>query len=224
MNKFFLPVFLLLVLVLPFGQSVVFADSLQQETDVFDDKALIQGYVDKLAGSSKDLLLAMINDDDLAPHKKVAAVHVFRQDFALQMVSQEKLIIERVLLRQFQRSNSIYLQVEIVHTLLVMDRFRYFDSMMPLLVQKMDHYNTYANEMAYEAIEDINASGAQRAREARIIFNTLRKTFFLTRKKLEKADPFDPRLRNKLKLLRWTIKVLGTEELKSLPPEVISLM
>ena len=64
----------------------------------------------------------------------------------------------------------------------------------------------------------------QTAREARIEFNTLRKIFFLSRKKLKAADPSDPKLRNKLQLLRWSIKVLGTEELKSLPPEVISLM
>jgi len=69
-----------------------------------------------------------------------------------------------------------------------------------------------------------SSSGTQRAREARIEFNTLRKVFFLSRKKIQGEDPQGPRLHNKLQLLRWSIKVLGTEELKSLPPEVISLM
>ena len=192
--------------------------------DIFDDKALIQGYADKLANASKDLLLAMINDDDLSAYKKAASVRVFRDKFASQLVSHERSIVERVLLRQLQRSGSVHLQIEIMHALVLMDRFRYFDTMVPLLIQKMDHYDPYVNELAYAALEDVNSSGAQRAREARIEFNTLRKIFFLSRKKLQASDPSDLKLRNKLQLLRWSIKVLGTEELKSLPPEVISLM
>ena len=192
--------------------------------DIFDDKALIEGHAAKLVNASKDLLLAMMNDDDLYVYKKTAAVRVFREKFAAQMVSRERSIIERVLLRQLQRSGAVHLQIEIMHTLVIMDRFRYFDTMAPLLIQKMDHYDPYVNELAYAALQDINASGVQRSREARIEFNTLRKIFFLSRNKLKAADPSDPKLRNKLQLLRWSIKVLGTEELKSLPPEVISLM
>ncbi len=192
--------------------------------DIFDDKSLIEGYAVKLTDAAKDLLLAMINDDDLYIYKKSAAVRVFRNSFAAQLVLRERSIVERVLLRQLQRSGTVHLQIEIMHTLVIMDRFRYFETMVPLLIQKMDHYDPYVNELAYAALEDINASGIQRAREARIEFNTLRKIFFLSRKKLQTADPIDPKLRNKLQLLRWSIKVLGTEELKSLPPEVISLM
>jgi hypothetical protein len=192
--------------------------------DIFDDKILIEGHAGKLTGAPKDLLLAMINDDDLYIYKKTAAVRVFRNTFAAQMVSRERSIVERMLLRQLQRSGAVHLQIEIMHVLVMMDRFRYFDTMVPLLIQKMDHYDPYVNELAYAALENINGAGAQRAREARIEFNTLRKTFFLSRKKLKTADPLDLKLRNKLQLLRWAIKVLGTEELKSLPPEVISLM
>ena len=208
----------------PAAASVVAASSGFGVADIFDDKALIEGYAGKLANASKDLLLAMINDDDLYGYKKAAAVRVFREKFAPQMVSRERSIIERVLLRQLQRSGAVHLQIEIMHALVILDRFRYFDTMVPLLIQKMDHYDPYVNELAYAALENINTSGAQRAREARIEFNTLRKIFFLSRKKLQSADPSDIKLRNKLQLLRWSIKVLGTEELKSLPPEVIGLM
>lgn len=192
--------------------------------DIFDDKTLIDGYAAKFAEASKDFLLAMINDDGLYIYKKTAAVRVFRDTFATQMVSRERTIVERMLLRQLQRSGAMHLQVEIMHTLVIMDRFRYFDTMVPLLIQKMDYYDPYINELAYAALQDINTSGVQRAREARIEFNTLRKIFFLSRKKLQTADPLDASLRNKLQLLRWSIKVLGVEELKKLPAEVISLM
>ncbi len=192
--------------------------------DIFDDKALIAGYAAKLVNASKDLLLAMINDEALSAYKKAAAVRVFRDKFALQIVSHERIIVERVLLRQMQRLNSIYQQIEIMHTLVMMDRSRYFDSMAPLLLQKMDHYDVFVNELAFAALEDINAAVAPRTREARIELNTLRKVFFLSRKKLQNADPLEPKLRNKLQVLRWAIKVLGTEELKTLPSEVIALM
>ncbi len=229
MNKRLVPVCVLGLLFLAGWQvesrAAAAAFAAENSTDIFNDKALIQGYVDKLAGSSKDLLLAMINDDDLAAHKKAAAVGIFRREFAAQVVSRERTIIERVLLRQLQRAGgSVHLQIELMHTLVVLDRFRYFDSMVPLLIQKMDHYDAYVNDLAYAALEDINSLGAARPREARIVFNTLRKTFFLSRKKLQTADPLDPRLRNKFQLLRWSIKVLGTDQLKSLPPEVIGLM
>ncbi len=192
--------------------------------DIFDDKALIEGYASKLVDAPKDLLLAMINDDGLYVYKKAAAVRVFREKFASQIVSNARVIVERVFLRQLQRSGLVHLQIEIMHALVIMDRFRYFESMVPLLIQKMDHYDVYVNEMAYQAIGDINSSGTQRAREARIVLNTLRKVFFLSRKKLLTADPLDSKLRNKLQLLRWSIKVLGTDELKTLPLEVINLM
>ena len=204
--------------------SVAAASSGFVSPDIFDDKALIAGYSLKLADAPKDLLLAMLNDDGLYIYKRTAAVRVFRERFAAQMVSRERSIIERVLLRQLQRTSAVYFQIEIMHTLVIMDRFRYFDTMAPLLIQKMDHYDPYINDLAYSAMENINAAGNQRPREARIEFNTLRKIFFLSRKKLKSADPADPKLRNKLQLLRWSIKVLGTEELKGLPPEVISLM
>ena len=192
--------------------------------DFFDDKALIQGYTTKLLPAPKDLLLAMINDEGLHAYRKAAAVKVFREKFAPAMVSRERVIIEKVLLQQLQRSLIVPLQIEILHTLVVMDRFRYYEPMVPIVVRKMDHYDAYVNELAYEALVNINTSEVTRPREARIVFNALRKIFFLSRKKLKTADTLDPKMHNKFELLRWAIKILGTEELKRLPLEVISLM
>jgi hypothetical protein len=200
------------------------ASTLSAAADIFDDKALIQGYAVKLSSAPKDLLLAMINDVGLYAYKKAAAVRVFRDKYAPQMVSRERVIIEKVLLRQLETSGVVHLQIEIMHTLVVMDRFRYYESMVPILVRKMDHYDPYVNELAFTAMEEINANGITRPREARIVFNTLRKVFFLSRKKLKTEDPLDSKLRNKFQLLRWAIKILGTDELKKLPPEVIGLM
>ena len=191
---------------------------------IFDDKMLIEGYAVKLANSPKDVLLAMINDDSLNVYKKAAAIRIFRIHFAPQIVQRERVIIERVMLRQLERASSVFVQVELMHVLVLLDRYRYFDAMVPMLLQKLDHYDAAVNEMAYEALNDIIDNGNARTREARIIFNTLRKTFFLTRKKLQDADPADPRIKNKLQILRWSVKVLGTDELKNLPKEVISLM
>ncbi len=224
MNRSFLIAVCLLVSCLASSVGAQASAPLSVAADIFDDKALIVGYTAKLSTATKDLLLAMINDDELNIHKKTAAVVVFRQKFASQAVSKEKSIVERVFLRQLQRINSVYFQIEIMRALLIIDRYRYFDSMMPLLIQRMDHYEPYVNELAYAAIEDILSVGNQRPREARIVLNTLRKIFFLTRKKIAKEDPSQAKLRNKLQLLRWSIKVLGVDELKSLPPEVISLM
>jgi hypothetical protein len=191
---------------------------------IFNDKLLIEGYSGKLSSTSKDVILAMINDDTLVPYRKAAAVRVLRLRFAPQIVTRERSIVERVLLRQMEISTSVYVQVELMHCLVILDRYRYFEAMVPALIRKIDHYDNTASEMAYASIMDINALGNQRAREARIEFNTLRKIFFLMRKKLDAASPLDVRLKNKLNLLKWSIKVLGTEEIKNLPKEVINLM
>ncbi|MBF0618697.1 MAG: hypothetical protein HQL19_00860 [Candidatus Omnitrophica bacterium] len=196
----------------------------EQMPAIFDDKLLIDGYSAKLKDASKDTLLAMINDDSLYAYRKAAAVRVFRQEFASFVVQKERVLIERMLLRQLERVDSIYTQIEIMHTLVIMDRYRYFDGMVPVLIQKIDHYDPAVTEIAYRAVDDINNTGTIHAREARIEFNTLRKIFFLARKKLSNANPEEPKLKGKLQLLRWAIKALGTEELKNLPKEVISLM
>ena len=105
-----------------------------------------------------------------------------------------------------------------------MDRYRYFKHMAPALTQKLNHYNVAVNENAFNSLNQIIESGSNRSREARIIFNTLRKMLFLTRKRLATVKEPDPQLTKKLKLLRWSIKVLGNQELKKLPKEVINLL
>ena len=194
------------------------------DESIFDDKFLVEGYAAKIAPATKEVLLAMINDTTIPNYRKAAAVRVFRERFAAQIVAKERAIIERFLLRQLERTASPHIQIEIMHTMLVIDRYRYFDAMVPALIQKIDHYDKYVAELAFTSVEHINQIGNQRGREARIEFNTLRKIFFLTRRKLAQADEADPRLKYKLELLRWSVKVLGTDELKNLPKEVLNLM
>ncbi|NLE64346.1 MAG: hypothetical protein GX606_00280 [Elusimicrobia bacterium] len=191
---------------------------------IFDDRIMIRGYALKIATASKGFLLAMINDDAAPAYRKAAAVCVLRERFADQIVAKEKILVERFLLRQLERAASPFVQIEIMHTILILDRYRYFDTMVPAIIRKMDHYEKSVSEQAYQAVQSVNQAGNNRSREARIVFNTLRKMFFLTRKKLPHASPDDVQLKRKLELLRWSIKILGTQELERLPQEVINLL
>ena len=121
-------------------------------------------------------------------------------------------------------TDSPFVQVEIMHTLCQLDRYRYFTSMVPALIQKLEHYNAAVNEIAFDSLNDLIESGGKRAREARVVFNTLRKILFLSRRRLANVITPDPKLSRKLQLLRSSIKVLGNEELKKLPNEVINLL
>ena len=192
---------------------------------IFDDKLLLNGYTEKFSDQTKDFLLAMIQDENLDnPFQMAAAVRVFKEKFSQEIFNREKVIVEKILLRRLHRADSAFVQVEIMHTLCRMDRFKYFDSMIPVLIQKLDHYNETVNEMAYTGLQDMVNTGHNRAREARIIFNTLRKVLFLTRRRLANVTEPDARLKQKLTLLRWSIKVLGSQELNRLPKEVINLL
>ncbi|MBF0489926.1 MAG: hypothetical protein HQL15_04835 [Candidatus Omnitrophica bacterium] len=190
---------------------------------IFDDRALINGYVDKFAGEEKDVLLAMIADDSIGPYKCASAVRVFKQKYGVDLLSAEKVGVIKFLLRRLNRTDSPFVQVEIFHTLIVLDRYQYFESMMPSLIQKLDHYNAVVRALAYDNIQDI-IKDDDRTREARIVFNVLRKIFFLSRNRLNSVNTPDERLKPKLVILRWSIKVLGTQELKRLPSEVIRLL
>ena len=79
-------------------------------------------------------------------------------------------------------------------------------------------------EITFVNINDIIKKGNNRPREARIVFNTLRKILFLERRRLAAIKNPDLKLEQKLKLVRWAIKVLGSQELQKLPKEVISLL
>ena len=190
---------------------------------IFDDRTLINGYTEKFAEESKEILLAMIADDSLGVYKTAAAIRVFKQKYGSQILKDEKPAIIRLLFKRLNKTDSAFVQVEIMHTLIVLDRYQYFESMVPALIQKMDHYNRVVSALAHDNLQEITKTST-RPREARIVFNTLRKIFFLTRKRLASIQNPEQGLREKLSILRWSIKVLGTQELKNLPQEVISLL
>ena len=196
----------------------------EQGYTIFDDQMLLDGYAKRYQDLSKEIILEMIKDDTLTSYKSAAAVRVFREGYSEEVVSREKRIVEKILLRRLNRTDSPFVQVEIMYTLCQMDRYRYFKSMAPALTQKLNHYNTAVNENAFSSLNKLIDTGSNRHQEARIIFNTLRKMLFLSRKRLEVVKEPDPQLSKKLKLLRWSIKVLGNQELKKLPKEVINLL
>lgn len=190
---------------------------------IFDDRALLEGYAQRYTDESQDVLLAMIGDDSLSSYKCAAAVRVFKVNYADQILAKDKPNVIRILWHRLNRSDSAFTQVEIMHTLVVLDRYQYFESMVNGLILKLDHYNQIVCDMAYFNLLDIT-KGSSRTREARIVFNRLRKMLFLSRNVLAKVDDPDSRLHHKIDLLRWSIKTLGTQELKRLPPEVIRLL
>jgi hypothetical protein len=190
---------------------------------IFDDKALLDGYTQKYADEPRDILLAMIADDSLGAYKCTAAVRVLKEKYAYQVLSKEKANIIKTLIRRLNRSDSPFVQIEIMHTLIVLDRYQYFETMVPALIQKMDHYNPVVSTMAYDDLLETTKDSIY-PREARIVFETLRKIFFLSRNRLKNTTVPDENLQQKLDLLRWSIRILGTQELKRLPTEVINLL
>ncbi len=191
---------------------------------IFDDQQLLDGYAQKYADLSKDVILEMIMDDTLNSYQIAAAVRVFKERYSGEVVSREKSRGERILVRRLKLTDSPFVEVEIMHTLCLMDRYRYFQSMVPALIQKLNHYNAAVNEIAFNSLNDIIGPSNKRAREARIVFNTIRKMLFLSRNRLVNVTEPDEKLARKLKLLRWAIKVLGRQELNRLPVEVINLL
>ncbi len=190
---------------------------------IFDDQKLLDGYAKKYTDEPKDVLLAMISDETISQYQVAAAVRVFRENFAQIIFSREKKLAIRTLIRRLSRTNSIFIRIEIMCTLCEMDRYKYFKSMMPNLIRDLDHYNRTANALAFKYINQIIESGQNRPREARIIFTTLRKLLFLSRKKIRNINKPDERLKQKIELLRWSMKILGKQELKRLPPESLHL-
>ncbi|OGX29497.1 MAG: hypothetical protein A2705_00080 [Omnitrophica WOR_2 bacterium RIFCSPHIGHO2_01_FULL_52_10] len=191
---------------------------------IFDDKQLLDGYAQKYADFSKDVILEMIMDDTLNSYQIASAVRVFKERYSGEVVSREKSRGERILVRRLKLTDSPFVEVEIMHTLCRMDRYRYFQPMVPALIQKLNHYNAAVNEIAFNSLNDIIDVNNKRAREARIVFTTIRKMLFLSRNRLVNVTDPDEKLARKLKLLRWSIKVLGRQELNRLPPEVINLL
>ncbi|MBI5024631.1 MAG: hypothetical protein HZC18_06510 [Candidatus Omnitrophica bacterium] len=191
---------------------------------IFDDQQLLEGYAQKYADLSKDIILEMIMDDTLNSYQIAAAVRVFKERYSGEVVSREKSRGERILVRRLKLTESPFVEVEIMHTLCLMDHYRYFQSMVPALIQKLNHYNAAVNEIVFNSLNDIIGPNNKRAREARIVFSTIRKMLFLSRNRLVNVTEPDEKLARKLKLLRWAIKVLGRQELNRLPAEVINLL
>ena len=198
--------------------------SVSHESFILDDKMLLDGYSKKYAEEPKEFLLAMIKDDDLTPYMSAAALRIFRQRFSQELVGSEKKITEKILLRRLNRTNSNFVEIEVMHILCVMDRYRYFGSFIPLMIELIDHQNSSIGELAFNSVNEILLNGPKRSREARIVFNTLRKNLFLSRQTYEDIDEPGPKLKQKLELLRWAIKVLGTQELQRLPPKIIDFL
>lgn len=192
--------------------------------DIFDDRALLEGFIDKYQNVPKEILLEMIIDDSLNNFKSAAAVKVLKDNYGLEIVSKEKKRVERILARRLKETSSPFVQVEIFSTLVMIDRYKYFKPMVPLLVSKLNHYNEVVYDMAYTNLMAIIEEGSDRPREARIIFNALRKILFLSRNRLADVETPDKKLANKIELLRWSIKVLGNEYLKQLPNEALNLL
>ncbi len=194
-----------------------------QET-IFNDKFLLDGYTQKFSEESFETILAMIQDDAIDVMKLAAVVRVFREKYSHEVVAKRKSVIQKFLIRALSRTDSAFVEVEIMHTLCVLDRYQFFEPMVPALILKLDHYDGTVNDMAYHAIEDIVEKGNSRAREARIIFNTLRNVLFLSRRRIADVKEPDLRLTQKLKFVRWSMKVLGSQEIRRLPKEVIPLL
>ena len=191
---------------------------------VFDDGLLLDGFTKTYKEKSKETLLAMIQDETLSDIKVAAAVRAFREKYAVEIFSREKQSAISLLLRQLNRTDSAFVEGEILHTVCLMDRYKYFSVLMPKLIRKLDHYNDTVNESAYAAINHIIEKGNNRAREARVVFNTLRKILFLSRRRLSKITEPSKRLSQKLEILKWSIKILGSQEIKRLPKEVLNLL
>ena len=151
-----------------------------------------------------------------------SAVQVFREKFSTDIVGRGKILAERTLLRRLNRTDSAFVQVEVMHTLTIMDPYQYFKSYVPELILKMDHYDSTVSTMSYQSLKDIGEHGNTRAWQARIVFNTLRKNLFLSRNKLASLTEPDQRIKDKIDLVRWALKILGSQEIPRLPKEVIN--
>ena len=220
MKKF---VFAVILLFVSF-QTPCFSQETNEKLGVFDDANILDGYTKEYQDEPKEAIIGRINDDTINVYQSAAAIRVFKKKFSQTVVGHEKVLIEQDLVRRINRTNSPFVETEIMHTLCLLDRYRYFDAMVPALILKLDHYNLTVNEMAADALDDIIAKGKGSARDARIIFTTLRKVFFLSRNTFKSITEPDQRLTKKLKLLRWSLKVLGAQEVKKLPKEIMHLL
>ncbi len=199
-------------------------DPMAMDDNYFDDGFLIQGFSERYLEEDMDTLLAMIQDETIPDIKAAAAVRALREKYALNIFNRDKAAAERALLKTYSRSDSAFLHVEIMQTLVLMDRYKYYATFVPRLLLKLDHYNDAINMAAFNGMNTIIRQGNNRSREARIVFTTLRKMLFLKRNRLANITEPDERLKQKIEILKWSIKILGAQELDRLPKEVLNLL
>ena len=223
-SKYLTLTFLLLVLSLPkaFGQETHSSPAMDEI--LVDDKLLIDRYTERYSQLDKTDIYATIENEATSPFQTAAALRVLKQQFIPEAISKEKNYIERLLLRCLNRTESAFVEVEAMHALVILDRYKYFKSLVPALIRKLDHYNDAVSSLAFDSLDKIIQDNTHRAREAKIIFSTMRKILFLSRNRLVLVKEPSNKLKQKLTLLRWSIKVLGTQMLDQLPPEVIRLL
>jgi hypothetical protein len=222
--KFFKIILLMAASLLIFSPTASVALENKEQASAFDDTNILDEYTREYEEEAKETIIGRINDDTINVYQSAAAIRVFKEKFSQSIVGREKILIEQELFRRLNQTTSPFVEVEIMHTLCVMDRYRYFDGMVPALILKLDHYNGTVNQMAESALDDIIAKGKGSARDARIIFNTLRKVFFLSRNTYKGVTQPNPRLSKKLKLVRWSVKILGAQEVKKLPKDIMHLL
>lgn len=207
------------------GATNVFAQENPSSSNIFDDKYLINGYTQRFAKEPRDVLMAMLRDDTLTPVKVTAAIQVLTENYSDQLFSKDKVVAEKNLLRRLNKTDSPFVQIAAMRALCRLNRYQYFKPMVPEMILKIDHYDRAVSQWAADAVNDILTHGNDKAWEARIVFTTLRRILFLSRNKLTDANEKNgPAMSEKIKILRWSIKVLGTPELKQLPKEVIPLL
>jgi len=216
-------IFLLTTLFSPTLPAALAQEDLTRQA-IFDDKLVIDGYTNRYKNESLNFILAMIRDDTIDPRKTTAAIRILREKYIKDLIRRDKIVAEKTLLRRLNKTDSAFVQVETMHALCLLDRFQFFKTMTPELLLKIDYYDPAVSELAAAAVNDIIAKGNDKAWEARIVLNTLRKVFFLSRKKLNKTEADRPATKEKIKILRWSIKVLGSQEIRTLPAEVIPLL
>lgn len=208
------------------SQSQIAPTSIREEEALllYDDKRLLDGFAEKYSDINRDTAMQMMEDESLSSYQLAAVIRIFRQKFSDQIVSDEKEAFDKILLRCLNRSPSPFVQVEAMCALIQLDRYKYFHIMIPLMIQKLDHYNKTVNETAFSYLNAILDQPPIRSREAQVVFDSLRKILFLSRNRLSEVKEPGPRLSQKLKLLRWSIKIIGTGDLDKLPKDVIGLL
>ena len=218
-NKYLL--LILLLLIMPYE---ALAQRQMKSLNIFDDRMHLKGLVDKYKDVPKEILLEMIKDETLTDFKTAAAINIFKNRYAEEVVTKEKKRAERILSRKIKNTRSPFVQVEAMAALIRIDRYKYFKPLIPAMISKLNHYNEVVYTLSFDNLSFLIENENTRAREAKIIFNTLRKMLFLSRNHLGNTSEIQTQLANKLTLLRWSIKTLGNESLKKLPKEILNLL